>query len=71
VHRVKTLSEFTDPIRAGIVQSFLRDNEVDAVLLDEASSAWTAGRLLVPVRLAVSSDQEDAAQDLLKQFEEE
>ena len=71
MHRVKTLREFTDSIRTGIVQSFLRDNEVDAVLLDEASSAWTAGRLLVLVRLAVPSDQEDAAQDLLKQFEEE
>ncbi|MEI7865800.1 MAG: DUF2007 domain-containing protein [Chthoniobacterales bacterium] len=68
---MKTLREFTDSIRTGIVQSFLRDNEVDAVLLDEASSAWTAGRLLVLVRLAVPSDQEDAAQDLLKQFEEE
>jgi hypothetical protein len=67
----KTLREFTDPIHAGIVQSFLKDNEVDAVLLDEASSAWTAGRLLVPVRLAVPSDQEDAAQNLLKQFEGE
>jgi hypothetical protein len=71
VHRVSTLREFTDPIRAGILQSFLRDNEVDAVLLDEASSTWTPGRLLVPVRLAVPSDQEDAAQNLLKQFEEE
>jgi hypothetical protein len=68
---VKTLREFTDPIHAGIVQSFLRDNEVDAVLLDEASSAWTAGRLLVPVRLAVPFEQEDAAQNLLKQFEED
>jgi len=71
VHRVKTLREFTDPIRAGIVQSFLMDNEIDAVLLDEEASAWTAGRLLVPVRLAVPSDQEDAAQNLLKQFEEQ
>jgi hypothetical protein len=68
---VKTLCEFTDPIHAGIVQSFLRDNEVDAVLLDEASSAWTAGRLLVPVRLAVPFEQEDAAQNLSKQFEED
>jgi hypothetical protein len=68
---MKTLREFTDPIRAGIVQSFLRDNEIDAVLLDEDASAWTAGRLLVPVRLAVPSDQEDAAQNLLKQFEED
>lgn len=71
MHRVKTLREFTDPIRAVIVQSFLMDNEIDAALLDEEASAWTAGRLLVPVRLAVPSNQEDAAQKLLKQFEED
>ena len=68
---MKILREFTDPIHAGVVQSFLRDNKVDAVLLDEASSAWTAGRLLVPVRLAVPFEQEDAAPNLLKQFEED
>jgi hypothetical protein len=68
---MKTLREFTDPIRAGIVQSFLRGNEIDAVLLDEDASAWTEGRLLVPVRLAVPSDQEEAAKNLLKQFEED
>ena len=68
---MKTLREFTDPIRAGIAQSFLMGNEIDAVLLDEASSAWTGGRLLVPVRLAVPFEQEDAAQNLLKQFEED
>jgi hypothetical protein len=32
---------------------------------------WTAGRLLVPVRLAVHPDQVDVAHNLLKQFEEE
>ena len=68
---MKTLLEFTDPIRAGIVQSFLKDNEITAVLLDESASAWTAGRLLVPVRLAVPFEQEDAARFLLKQFEED
>ena len=36
---MKTLHEFTDPVRAGIVQSFLKDNEIDAVLLDQGASA--------------------------------
>ncbi len=66
---MKTIREFTDPILAGIVQSFLRDSEIDAVLLDEDASAWTAGRFLVPVRLAVPADQADYAQSLLTQFE--
>jgi hypothetical protein len=66
---VKTLREFTDPISAGIVQSFLRDNGINAVLFDEEASAWTAGRLLVPVCLAVPPDQVDATHNLLKQFE--
>ncbi len=67
---MKTLREFTDPVRAGIVQSFLKDNEIDAVLLDQGASAWTAGRLLIPVRLAVPFEQEEAAETLLNQFEE-
>jgi hypothetical protein len=50
---------------------FLKDNEIDAVLLDEGASSWTAGRLLVPVRLVVPSYQLDAAQNLLKEFEGE
>jgi len=50
---MKTLREFTDPVLAGIVQSFLKDSEIDAVLLDQGASAWTAGRILIPVRLAV------------------
>jgi hypothetical protein len=67
---MKTLREFTDPVRAGIVQSFLKDNEIDAVLLDQGASAWTAGRILIPVRLAVPIEQEEVAQNLLNQFEE-
>lgn len=66
---MKTLREFTDPTRAGVLQSFLKDHEIDAVLLDEGASAWTAGRLLVPVRLAVPVGQAQAAMDLLNQFE--
>ena len=66
---MKTLREFTDPVRAGIVQSFLKDNEFDAVLLDQGASAWTAGRVFIPVRLAVPSEQEEAAENLLNQFE--
>jgi hypothetical protein len=67
---MKTLREFTDPILAGIVQSFLRDSEIAAVLLDEDASAWTAGRFLIPVRLVVPADQIAAAESLLKQIEE-
>lgn len=67
---MKTLREFTDPVRAGIVQSLLKDNEIDAVLLDQGASAWTAGRILIPVRLAVPIEQEEVAQNLLNQFEE-
>ncbi len=67
---MKTLREFTDPVRAGIVQSFLKDNEIDAVLLDQGASAWTAGRILIPVRLAVPIEQEEVAQNLLNQFDE-
>lgn len=69
MHQMKTLREFTDPILAGIAQSFLKDNEIDAVLLDEGSSAWVAARFLVPVRMAVPFDQEDSARELLKQIE--
>jgi hypothetical protein len=68
---MNTLREFTDPVSAGIVQAFLRDNGIDAVLFDEEASSWTEGRLLVPVRLAVYPDQVDAAHNLLKQFEGE
>ncbi|MBE2181089.1 MAG: DUF2007 domain-containing protein [Chthoniobacterales bacterium] len=66
---MKTLREFTDPTRAGVLQSFLKANEIDAVLLDEGASAWAAARLLVPVRLAVPVAQAQAAVDLLDQFE--
>jgi len=66
---MKTLREFTDPVLAGIVQSFLKDSEIDAVLLDQGASAWTAGRILIPVRLAVPLEQEEAAESLLSQYE--
>jgi len=64
-----TIREFADPILAGIVQSFLQDRGIDALLLDEGSSAWTGARFLVPVRLAVPSEQVGAAEALLDQFE--
>lgn len=65
-----TIREFTDPVQAGVVQSFLNDNEIAATLLDQGASAWTAGRFLVPVRLAVPADQVLAATQLLQQFED-
>jgi hypothetical protein len=64
-----TIREFADPILAGIVQSFLQDHGIDAVLLDEGASAWTGARFLVPVRLAVPSEHVGAAEALLDQFE--
>lgn len=60
------LGEFPDPIRAGIVQMMLKANGIDAVLLDEGASAWTAGRLLVPIRLLVPGDQVEEAEALIR-----
>jgi len=64
-----TIREFTDPVQAGLVLSVLQDNEIDATLFDQGASAWTAGRLLVPIRLVVPPDQAGAALDILKRFE--
>jgi len=68
-NRMTTIREFTDPVQAGLVRSFLLDHGIDANLLDEGASAWTAGRTLVPVRLEVPSEQSAAAEHLLRQFE--
>lgn len=43
---METLREFSNPVLAGIVQSFLKDNKIKAILLDQGASAWTAGRTL-------------------------
>lgn len=64
-----TIRELTDSAYAGLLVSFLRDNAIDATLADENASAWTAARLLVPIRLQVPDDQADQAQRLLSDFD--
>lgn len=67
---MKVIREFTDPIHAGLVQSVLRSNEIEAVLFDEGASAWTSVRLMVPIRLAVPEEQADEARKVLRAFED-
>ena len=65
-----TIRELLDPVHAGLIVSFLKDNHIDAVLADENSSAWIEARLLIPIRLQVPADQVDQANALLKEFDE-
>lgn len=65
-----TIREFTDSVQAGIVLSFLKDNDIEATLADENASAWVGARLLVPVRLQVPDEQEADAIELLAAFDE-
>ena len=64
-----TIKEFTDQIEAGILQSFLADNQIDAVLIDENASAWCQARMLIPIRLQVPDDQAEEAYSLIQTFE--
>lgn len=64
-----TLGEFTDPVYAGLILSFLQDHQIDAVLADENASTWSEARLLVPLRLQVPDDQYQRAVDLFNEFE--
>ena len=65
-----TLKEFTNQIEAGILQSFLADNQIEAVLADENASAWSPSRTVVPIRLQVRDDQVEAAIGMIKKFED-
>lgn len=65
-----TIREFTDPIHAGMVLSYLQDNEIEASLADENASAWIAARNLVPIRLQVQDSNVEKAIELLKAFDE-
>ena len=65
-----TIKEFTDQIEAGILQSFLADNQIDAILADENASAWSPSRTMVPIRLQVEDDQVEKALGLIKMFED-
>lgn len=66
-----TVRELIDPVQAGLLQAFLEDHEIEAILSDEGASAWTGARLLVPVRLQVPDDQAEQASALLKEFDAE
>jgi Putative prokaryotic signal transducing protein len=64
-----TLRTFIDPVQAAVVVSFLKDNNIEAVLLDENSSSYTSARLLVPIRLQVPDQQAGYANSLLENFD--
>ena len=62
-----TIREFDIQIKAALVQSFLLDNEIDSVLMDENANTWSNFR--PPIRLQVSEHQAETAISLLKQFD--
>lgn len=64
-----TIREFTDQAQAGLIQSFLTDNEIDSILADENANSWSGARMLVPIRLQVPEEQAVKAKDLLEQFD--
>lgn len=63
-----TIREFTNQVEAALIQSVLKDNEIDSILADEHARAWIGARNLVPIRLQVPEDQVERANALLKQF---
>jgi hypothetical protein len=46
-----TIREFTNQIEAALIQSLLKDNEIDSILADENARAWAGAPNLVPIRL--------------------
>lgn len=64
-----TIREFTNQVQAGLVQSFLKDNEIESILADENARAWVGAPNLVPIRLQVPETQAERAMALLLQFE--
>ena len=64
-----TIREFTNQIEAGLVQSFLKDNEIDSILADENARAWVGAQNLVPIRLQVPDEQAEQATELLAQYD--
>ena len=66
---MRTIRTFIDPVQAAVVVSFLKDNNIEAVLLDENSSSYTSARLLVPIRLQVPNQQAGYANSLLENFD--
>ena len=64
-----TIREFSDQVEAGLIQSFLSDNEIDSILADENANSWIGARILVPIRLQVPDEDAEKAKKLLKQFD--
>ena len=64
-----TIREFTDQTQAGLIQSFLKDNEIDSILADDNANSWVGARMLVPIRLQVPEGQAGMARSLLAQFD--
>jgi len=64
-----TIREFANQIEAGIVQSFLSDNEIDSILADENARAWVGAPNLVPIRLQVPEEQAEQAKALLDKYD--
>ena len=64
-----TIREFANQIEAGLIQSFLSDNEIDSILADENARAWVGAPNLVPIRLQVPEEQAEQAEALLAQFD--
>jgi hypothetical protein len=56
-----TIREFPNQIEASLVQSFLKDNEIDSILADENARAWVGAQNLVPIRLQVPEEQAEQA----------
>ncbi len=65
-----TIREFSNQIEAGLIQSFLRDSEIEAILADENAQAWVRAPNLVPIRLQVPEAQAEQARALLAQFDD-
>ena len=64
-----TIREFTDQVQAGMIQSYLSDNEIDSMLADENANSWMGARMLAPIRLQVPDEQAEKAKDLLEKFD--
>ena len=64
-----TIREFGNQIEAGLVQSFLSNNEIDSILADENARAWVGAPNLVPIRLQVPEEQAMQAKALLDKYD--
>ncbi len=64
-----TLREFTSPIEAGLMQSFLQSHDIEVVIVDQYTSAHTS--TVAPLILQVPDDQAEEALALLESCDEQ